>query len=75
MGVTAYGLTAFVRRDLLTYMLVRIQFVFLDFGESIPHFYLDDLAMMGAFIFLAYSAARFLRKRAGVRRSAPVSKD
>lgn len=53
-GVALYGLTAFVRRDLLTYMLVRTRFVFLDFREPILLFYLDYLAMMGTFVFLAY---------------------
>ena len=53
-GVALYGLTAFVRRDLLTYMLVRTRFVFLDFSEPILLFYLDYLAMMGTFVFLVY---------------------
>ena len=53
-GVALYGLTAFVRRDLLTYMLVRTRFAFLDFSEPILLFYLDYLAMMGTFVFLAY---------------------
>ena len=60
--IAIYGLIVFIRRDLLTYMLVRTQFVFLDFGESIPLFYLDYLAMMGAFIFLAYYLSKLLRK-------------
>ena len=61
-AVAVYGLTAFIRRDLLTYMLLRTQFVFLDFSEPVPLFYLDYLAMMGTFIFLAYYASVFLRK-------------
>ena len=64
-GIAVYGLTVFIRRDLLAYMLVRTQFVFLDFGESIPFFYLDYLAMMGTFIFLAYYISRLLRKLSG----------
>lgn len=60
-GIAIYGLTVFFRRDLLTYMLVRTQFVFLDFGEPVPLFYLDYLAMMGTFIFLAYYVSRLLR--------------
>lgn len=51
-GIAIYGLIVFVQRDLLTYMLLQTQFVFLDFGESIPLFYLDYLAMMGTFVFL-----------------------
>lgn len=61
-GIAVYGLIVFIRRDLLTYMLVRTQFVFLDFGESITLFYLDYLAMMGSFIFLAYYVDKLLRK-------------
>ena len=61
-GIAVYGLTVFIRRDLLTYMLLQTQFVFLGFGEPIPLFYLDYLAMMGAFIFLAYYASKLLRK-------------
>ena len=61
--VAAYGLFAFVWRDLLTYMLVRTHFVFFDFSEPIPLFYLDYLAMMGAFIFISYNASKLLRKR------------
>lgn len=63
--VAVYGLIAFVRRNLITYMLARTHFVFFDFSEPIPLFYLDYLAMMGTCIFLVYYAARFLRKRAG----------
>ncbi len=60
--VAAYGIVAFVRRDLLTYMLVRTHFVFFDFREPIPLFYLDYLAMMGTCIWIAYYASQFLRK-------------
>lgn len=66
-GIAIYGLIVFFRRDLLTYMLVRTQFVFLDFGEPVPLFYLDYLAMMGTFIFLAYYVSRLLRTLSGKR--------
>lgn len=64
-GIAVYGLIVFIQRDLLTYMLVQTQFVFLDFSESIPLFYLDYLAMMGTFIFLAYYISMLLRKLSG----------
>ena len=48
-------------------MLVRTQFVFLDFGESIPLFYLDCFAMMGTFLFLGYCISMLLRKLSGKR--------
>lgn len=64
-GIALYGLTVFIKRNLFTYMLLRTQFVFLDFGEPVPLFYLDYLAMMGTFIFLAYSAFKLFRKLTG----------
>ena len=66
-GIAVYGLTVFIRRDLLTYMLLQTQFVFLDFSEPIPLFYLDYLAIMGTFIFLAYYISMLLRKLSGKR--------
>lgn len=67
VGIAIYGLIVFIQRDLLTYMLLQTQFIFLDFGESIPLFYLDYLAMMGTFIFLAYYISALLRKLSGKR--------
>ena len=61
-GIAAYGLTAFIRRDLSTYLLVRTRFVFLDFGEPVPLFYLDYLAMLGMFVFLAHYGIKLVRK-------------
>ena len=62
-GIAAYGLAAFIKRDILTYMLLRTKFVFLDFSEPVPLFYIDYLAMMGTFVFLAYYASKLARKR------------
>lgn len=57
-AIAVYGVAVFLRRNLLTYMLVQTQFVFLDFGESKLLFYLDYLAMMGACVFLSHSMVR-----------------
>lgn len=67
-GIAVYGFTVFFRRDLLTYMLVRTEFVFLDFGEAKLLYYVDYLAMMGLFIFLGYYGTRLLQKRFGKRK-------
>lgn len=68
-GIAAYGLSVFIRRDLLTYMLVRTEFVFLDFGEPVLRFYLDYLSMMGTFIFLSYYISLLLRRLPGKTRT------
>lgn len=61
-AVALYGVVAFFRRDLPTYLFLQTHFVFFDFSEPIPLFYLDYLAIMGLFIFLAHTAAKLLRK-------------
>ena len=63
--IAIYGFTVFIRRDLLTYMLLQTHFVFLDFSEPIPLFCLDYLSMMGTFIFLSYYISMMLRKLSG----------
>ena len=61
--IAAYGMTAMVNRNFVTYLFLQAEFVFLDFSESKMLFYLDYLAIMGTFIFLAHFAAKLLRKR------------
>ena len=63
--IAVYGAAAMVKRDLATYLFLRAEFVFLDFSESKILFYLDYLAIMGTFIFLAHCAAKLLKKRKG----------
>lgn len=60
----AYGIYVFVKRDLFTYLFLRTEFVFLDYGESKILFYVDYLAMMVLFVFVAHYGSRILRKRA-----------
>lgn len=64
-GIAFYGTVALVRRGLPTYLLAQAEFVFLDYGESKVLFYLDYLAMMGTFMFLAHYAAKLLKKAKG----------
>lgn len=72
-AIAAYGMTAFLKRNLLTYMLVQTQFVFLDFGESRLLFYLDYLAMMGMCIFLTHYIGRMLRNLGSSRKRNKVN--
>lgn len=59
--IAIYGCFAFIKRDLLTYMFVRTQFVFLDFNEPVILFYFDYLAIMGFFIFIGHIASNKIR--------------
>lgn len=56
--VALYGLYVFIRRNIMSYLLLRVEFVFLDYNESKLFFYLDYLAMMGLFIYLGHYGSR-----------------
>lgn len=62
----AYGVYAFVRRDIGIYLLLKSHFVFFDFNEPIVLFLLDHLAVMGLFLFagnaLAVGSKRIARR-------------
>jgi hypothetical protein len=67
IAMTAYGIYVFIDRELPTYMFLQTLFVFLDYEESKVLFYVDYLAMMGAFVWIGHKAAMLLRKRSVVK--------
>lgn len=48
--IAGYGVYAFVKRDIGSYILLRNQFVFFDFEEPLTLFLFDYMAVMGLFI-------------------------
>lgn len=60
--VSAYGVWAFISRDFLTYLLLKSEFVFLDYNEPKFSFYIDYLALMVLCIFMAHYGAKIVRK-------------
>lgn len=63
--IAGYGIFVFVKRDFLTYLLLRSEFVFLDYGEPAIRFYLDYLALMGLCIFVSHNISKLCRSVAG----------
>lgn len=61
LAIAIYGLTAFIRREVGSYMLLKIQFVFFDFEEPLVFFLLDYMAIMGLFVFLGHYLAEVLK--------------
>ena len=49
-----YGIIAFVKRNFISYLLLKNEFVFMDFDEPKVLFYIDYLAIMGLFIFISH---------------------
>lgn len=66
--IACYGLYAFIGRNFLDYMFLRVEFAFLDFSEPAISFCIDYIAMMGLFIFASHHISRLLRKRGGKRK-------
>ena len=60
--IAGYGLLVLNKRDFLTYLLLRSEFVFLDYSEPVLLFYRDYLALMGLCIFIAHYLAKLCRK-------------
>lgn len=60
--ITVYGVYVFIKRNFLTYMLLRSEFVFLDYEEPKLKFLLDYLALMGLCIFLVHYIAKLIKK-------------
>lgn len=61
-AIALYGIYVFISRDFLTYMLLRSEFVFLDYEEPAILFYLDYIALMGLCIYIAHYTSHFMRK-------------
>ena len=60
--IAGYGVWAFISRDFPTYLLLKSEFVFLDYSESKILFYIDYLAIMGLCIFIAHYSTKMIRK-------------
>ncbi len=56
------GVYVFFKRGFLSYMLLKSEFVFMDYSEPPILFYLDYLALLGLFIFIFHYVGKFLRK-------------
>lgn len=61
--IAAYGICAFIHRDLGTYMFLRTAFVYFDFEEPLVLFFLDYLAVMVLCAMVGYYTSKFLRHR------------
>ena len=61
--IAGYGVFAFLKREFFTYLFLKSEFVFLDYAEPIILFYIDYLAIMGLFIFVAHCGLKLLTSK------------
>ena len=62
LAIAGYGMYAFIKREIGSYMLLKNQFVFFDFGEPLIWFLLDYIAVMGLFVFVGHYLAEAVKK-------------
>lgn len=62
MAIAAFGVFAFVRREVGPYLLGQIQFAFFNFEEPLVLFFWDYLTIMGLFIWLGHYLGLLLRR-------------
>ena len=65
--IASYGVYAFIKRDIGSYMILKNQFVFFDFDEPLVLFMLDYIAVMGLFVFTGNYLSIGIRKLGGKR--------
>ena len=61
--IALYGISSFIKRRLYEKMFLLIDYAFFDYEEPIIFFFLDYLAIMGFFIFVAYYSSKLSQKR------------
>lgn len=59
--ISGYGIYAFTKCDIGSYMLLKNLFVFFDFEEPIILFLLNYIAVMGLFVTISYYASLYLK--------------
>ena len=62
MLIAIYGVYAFFKREVGSYMLLTNQFVFFDLDEPLILFLLDYMAIMGLFVFIGHYIAEVTRR-------------
>ena len=62
LAIAGDGVFSFVKREIGSYMLLSVQFVFFDFEEPLIFFLLDYVAVMGLFVFIGHYLAEILKR-------------
>ena len=71
--IAGYGIYAFLKREIGSYMFLKIQFAFFDYNEPMFIFLLDYIALMGLFVFVGHYIAQGLKL--ANRKNSAISKN
>ena len=60
--IAGYGLLCFIRKDIVSYMFLKREFVFFDFEQSVLSVFLEYAVMMGFWVFSGFSITKEIGK-------------
>lgn len=60
--IAGYGAVCFYKADIVSYMLLKNQFVFFDFSKSVFVVFVEYIAMMGLWIFVSYYFVKGIKR-------------
>lgn len=63
--IAGYGLLCFIKKDIVSYMFLKNQFVFFDFEQGAMSAFAQYIAMMGFWIFVSYYIIRGIGRISG----------
>ena len=63
--IAVYGVFAFVKRDILNYLILKNHFANFNFEEPVIFFLLDYVAVMGLFVWIAHYITEFIKHKIG----------
>lgn len=67
--ISAYGLYAFLKNNIASYLYLKNQFVYFDMEQPLLQFFAEYLVMMGLWVCLAYYGSKLLQKKTGRKKS------
>ena len=63
--IAVYGVFAFLKRDILNYLILKNHFANFSFEEPVIFFLLDYVAVMGLFVWIAHYITEFIKHKIG----------
>ena len=67
--IAVYGVFAFVKRDILNYLILKNHFANFNFEEPVIFFLLDYVAVMGLFVWIAHYITEFIKHKIGNKKN------
>ena len=66
--IAGYGVYAFGKNQILSYLFLKAHFVFFDFEKPVWLFFIEYMAIMGFFVFVAHYSSKGIQKVNGRRK-------